>query len=124
MRFGALFGWGITIYAVFFLMWSAINAYGISQGPASDAIEILTLLAVCVIAGSSLKFRTWKDILPYSIGWAIVAVALDAFFTAPTGNWSLFSQWSTWIAYLLVVLFPLLAVFFVKRESHSGSWET
>jgi hypothetical protein len=124
MRFGVLFGWGITIYAIFFLVWSALNVYGVSQGAAADVIEILTLLAVCVIAGSSLKFRTWKDILPYSIGWAIIAALLDAFFAAPSGNWSLFTGWSPWIAYGLVALLPLLAVFFIKRETHRGAWET
>jgi hypothetical protein len=124
MRLGALFGWAIVIYAVFFLVWSAINAYGLAQGALTDVIEILTLFIVCVIAGSALTFRSWKDILPYSIGWAIIAAALDAFFAAPTGNWTLFSQWSTWIAYAMVAVFPLFAIFFVRQHQHDASLET
>jgi hypothetical protein len=124
MRPGALFGWAIVIYAVFFLVWSAVNAYGIPQGAWTDAILILTLFVVCVIAGSALTFRSWKDILPYSIGWAVIAAALDAVFAAPTGDWTLFSQPSTWIAYGMVALFPLFAVFFVPQHPHNTSLET
>jgi hypothetical protein len=124
MRLGVLFGWGIVIYAVFFLAWSAINAYAVPQGAASDIMEIFILLVVCVLAGSSLRFRTWKDILPYSVGWAVIAAALDAFFAVPGGNWSLFSEPVTWIAYGLVAVLPLLAVFFVKHDAHGRAWET
>ena len=124
MRLGALLGWGIVIYAVVSLALSIMGAYGWTQGALSQGIAILVLLIVCVVAGTRLKFHTWKDILPYSIGWALVAAAFDAVFAAASGNWGMFLQWSTWINYVLVALFPLCAVFFVREHAPSGAWET
>ena len=124
MRLGALLGWGIVIYAVVWLAWSLFGVYAWTSGVLPRVAEILVLLIVCVAAGSSLRYRSWKDILPYSIGWALVALAIDALFSAPTHNWTLFSLWTTWLGYALIALFPLFALFFRNKKAHSRAWET
>jgi hypothetical protein len=124
MKLRPLLGWAIVIYSVFYVAWSLMRAYGFSAGIGASVLELVVLFVICVVAGSSLKFKTWKDILPYSIGWAIIAALIDALFAAPTGQWTFFSQPSTWISYALVAVFPLFAVFVRKQHSHSGIWET
>src|SRR3989344_3837706 len=71
-------GWGVVIYAVMYLVWSGLVIYGLSLGLLSLALRILTLVLITTIAARSLRRADWKDILPFSISWAIVAVILDA----------------------------------------------
>jgi hypothetical protein len=124
MRLGVLLGWGIVIYAVVRLALSIMGAYGWTQGVVPQFIAILVMLLICTVAGSALKFRSWKDILPYSIGWALVAVFFDVIFAAASGDWVMFSEWSAWLNYALVALFPLCAIFFAREHPHGGVWET
>lgn len=124
MDLGERIGWGIVIYAIVFLASSGMALYGLSGLPAV-ALGILALLVVCVWAGYSLRFHSWTDILPYSIGWAAIAIGLDAIFAVPQYGWDLYSQWTAWASYLLVALLPLLAVFLKKTAATPrGSWET
>jgi hypothetical protein len=124
MRFGSLFGWGIVIYAVVSLAWSGLVLHGLTAGIAPRIIECMVLLIVCLIAGNALKFRSWKDILPYSIGWAIVAALLDIIYGVPFSGWSLYSEWSVWAGYALVVVLPLFAPLTRVHAEPSGAWES
>ena len=124
MKYGPLLGWGIVLYAVVALAWSALAAYGLTLGAFPRVMEFLTLLLVAVIAGRSLGFNAWKDILPYSIGWALVAFLLDSFFVASSGDWQIFGDWSTWAGYALVVLLPLLSPFTRIRAEARGPWQS
>lgn len=124
MDLGSRIGWGIVIYAVVFLASAGMTLYGWTSGVAPYLVELLVLAAVCVWAGSELKFRSWKDILPYSIGWAIIAVALDALYAVPLQGWDWFGQWTTWASYLLVALLPLLASFLKRNLTPHGVWES
>ena len=124
MKLGALFGWGIVIYAVLSLVWSGMSLYGWTNGFLPLIAELLTLLIICICAGSALKFRTWKDILPYSIGWALIAALLDAVFTVPLSGWAFFAQASVWGGYALIALMPLLSTMLLKRYTPHGVWET
>lgn len=124
MKFGALFGWGIVIYAVSALAWSGMALYGFTAGPLPRVLEAIILAGVCVIAGSSLRYRTWKDIAPYSVVWAIVVAILDGIFTYPSQGFALYFEWSSWLGYALVVVLPLLAVYFRRIPSPERSWET
>jgi len=124
MDLGARIGWGVVIYAVFFLAWSATKLYGWTQGVGPALFELLVLLIVCLWAGSQLKFHTWTDIVPYSIGWAVIAVALDGIYAVPIFGWGWYGQWESWIGYALIILFPLLVSFFRRSPSAHGAWES
>jgi len=123
MKVGALFGWGIVIYALLSLVWSGMNVYGWVEGALPLVAEIITLVIVCMWAGSSLKFQTWKDILPYSIGWALIAALLDAIFIVPIAGWNYFSDVSVWGGYFLIALIPLFSTFLLRRYVPHGVWE-
>jgi hypothetical protein len=110
LRIGVLLGWGITIYAIMFLVWSAFVTYGFVEGVAPRLLGFLVLLVVGATAGRSLRVRSWRDILPYSFVWGIMMFILDAIMTVPFTGWYIYSDWNVWIGYALVVLAPLLAL--------------
>ncbi len=109
MKYGALLGWGIVIYAIMSLLWSGLVIYGIAATPASLFIRLCALILLATIAGRSLRFHLWKDILPYSIFWAIMMAALDAVYTVPFSGWAMYQDWYLWVGYGLVAAVPLLA---------------
>jgi hypothetical protein len=128
MRLGALFGWGIVIYAVTALASSGMVIYGFMQGSMPHIVGILVLFVACVAAGSELKFKRAIDILPYSIGWAAIYMVLNGILFVPADGWELYSSWMLWAVCALVVLFPLCAVYFRKRKGRKraarGAWES
>lgn len=124
MQLGTRVGWGVVIYAILFLVTSTMAVYGWS-GLVPSLAGLLVLLIVCVWAGWQLKFHAWTDILSYSIGWAIIALALDAVVAVPDQGWGLYSEWTAWAGYLLIVLLPLLSVPLRRRVANvHGPWES
>ena len=110
MKYTSLLGWGIVIYAVMFLTWTAFIAYGFTQGLLPRIIAFLILVAAAVVAGRSLHFTSWRDVLPYSIGWAIIIAILEALIAVPSTGWQVFADPVAWLGYALVILAPLLAL--------------
>lgn len=111
MKYGALFGWGIVIYAVMFLAWSALVLYGFSEGALPRLLGLLVLIVVATIAGYSLRTYNWRDILPYSIFWLVEIILLDILMSVPYTGWILFADANVWVGYALVVLVPLFVPF-------------
>ncbi len=107
MKYGALAGWGIVIYAVIYLTWNGLAVYGLTSGIWPRLFELAVLVVATTIAGRSLKFTRWTDILPYSIAWTLVAMALDALLTFPFAGAGMYQDWNIWIGYALLVLLPL-----------------
>lgn len=124
MKYGALVGWGIVIYAVMSLAWSGLAIYGFTGGILPRIVELLVLLVVATVAGRSLKFRSWKDVVPYSIGWALIAILLDGIFSVPLTGWRIYADWNIWFGYALLVLVPLIAPFLRKVPDAPRTWET
>jgi len=102
-------GWGIVIYAIMYVASNALLIYGVSGGISGIIARLVILIVVALIAGRSLQLMSWKDILPYSFGWALIAIGLDAILTLPLSGAGMYSNWNIWIGYTLVVLLPLLA---------------
>ena len=109
MKFDALIGWGIVIYAVMRLTWDGLVIYGITSGFTPRIIELAMLVILATIAGRSLRFASWKDVLPYSLSWAVIAALLDMVYTVPFSGWQMYSDWNVWVGYAFVVLLPLMA---------------
>jgi hypothetical protein len=109
MKWGALFGWGIAIYAIITLSWNGLVIYQYSTGFAPRIFQLAVLIALSIIAGRSLKFSSWTDILPYSIFWAVMMGLLDFVYTVPFGGVQIYTDWNLWVGYALVVILPLFA---------------
>jgi hypothetical protein len=107
MKYIARLWWGIVIYAIMYLTWNGFTLYGFTNGIAPRICELVVLVGICTIAGRAIKFNSWKDILPYSIFWALTAVVFDAVFTVPFSGTSMYGSPNIWIGYALVVLLPL-----------------
>lgn len=110
MKFARLFGWGIVVYALLYLLIASLSLYGLYPGALSRVCTIIVLASVLLIAGISLRASTVKDILPYSIVWMLEVAALDALLSVPFTGWGIYLNWNLWVGYALVVLVPLLAV--------------
>ena len=109
MKYGALLGWGIVIYAVMSLVWSGLVIYGMADSFLSLAVRLVVLVFIATIAGRSLRFHSWQDVLPYSVFWAGTMALLDMVYTVPFSGWSIYSDWRLWVGYALVAMIPLLA---------------
>lgn len=116
LRYGALL-WGIGIYALLSLAWSGFVIYGYAQGIAPRLFELAILVILAYIAGRALGFGSWKDVLPYSILWALEAVALDAIYTVPFSGWSLYANISIWAGYATLAIVPLFGTLFRRTPS-------
>lgn len=109
MRFGALFGWGIVIYAIIFLLWSGFVLYGYGDGVIPRIVGLCVLIVLSLLAGRSLRFHLWRDIVPYSIAWTVVVILLDIVFSVPFTGWALFADWNVWVGYSMILFVPLFA---------------
>jgi hypothetical protein len=116
MKYTSVFSWGIVIYAVMYLAWSGFVLYGFVAGLLPRLLGLFVLIAIATIAGRSLKFYSWKDVLPYSIAWAVIVALLDAVFSVPYAGWQLYADWNVWVGYALVCAIPLLAPYTRSRH--------
>ena len=111
LKIGELWCWGIAIYAVMFLLWSAFLTYGFVDGFAPRTLGLLVLVVTTVVAGRSLRASSWHDILPYSLSWAVIMAVFDGVMSVPFVGWEMYADWSLWLGYSVVVLGPLLALY-------------
>lgn len=119
LKLGLLFGWGIVIYAVMFLLWSAFVTYGFVLGWAPRVIGLLVLIITTVAAGRTLRANSWHDILPYSLSWGVMMALLDGLMSVPLAGWQVFADWNVWFGYAVVAVGPFLALY--PRFSHLSS---
>jgi len=103
-----LFGWGIAIYAVVFLAWSILVIHGYIEGLSPRIALALTLAAVLVVAARDLRMRHWYDVLPYSVGWMLIAFIFDLVCAVSVSGWAVWSDWNIWVGYGMVVILPLI----------------
>lgn len=109
-RIAKAVGWGFLIYAVMYLVWSGLVIYGLSLGYVSLIIRLLVLFVITTIAARAMRLSNWRDVLPFSIGWALVAATLDALYLVPFSGWALYSSLSVWIGYALVAVLPIFGL--------------
>lgn len=111
-------GWGVAIYAIMYLAWSGLVIYGYSLGMLSLVIRLAILFGITTLAARSLRLIDWKDILPYSALWALTAIVLDGIYLVPFTGWTLYSTWSVWLGYALIVVFPLIRPYLRTRTGN------
>lgn len=116
MNLRALFGWGIVIYAVLYLVWSGLVIHGLSDMFLSRILVIATLVALAAIATKSLRLFTERDVLPYAIGWVVIAGIMDAIFAVPSAGWRMYGDWNLWVGYILLLVVPLIVTAVVRNR--------
>ena len=108
VKFRTLFGWGIVVYAIAYLSWAGLSMWDV-VGLSGRLIELAILVVTLSIAGHSLLKTSWKDVLPYSIVWTLIAMILDTLYVLPIATSAMYSDWALWLGYALVTVVPLLA---------------
>ncbi len=109
VKLDLLFGWGIAIYAVMYLLASGLFLYGLSGSMIGRVAMLAALLVIATVAGRSLKLSKWEDILPYSLAWLGITILFDVFFAAHAQGFEIFLDPGIWFGYSLVIFVPLLA---------------
>lgn len=109
MDYGQLVGRGIVIYAMVFLVWNGLLTYGIVDGYLPIILNLIALIVITLGAGRALRLPRWPDILPYSIGWAVIVAILDGVFAVPFSGWQIYIDWHVLLGYALVIVVPLFA---------------
>ena len=108
MKLNASLGWGIVIYALMYLSWSALAIHGVG-GIEARIVQLLVLIVSTVFAARTLRVSVWSDVLAYSLVWVFEIFLLDIVFAVPYGGWAVFADWNMWVGYVLVALIPLIA---------------
>ncbi len=109
--------WGLLIYAIMYLVWSATVIYGASAGYFSLLVRCVILFALVAAGSRALRITNWRDAIAVSGGWALVAIICDALLQVPFAGWSLYSSWSVWMGYALIVIFTTVYVAWRARSS-------
>lgn len=99
----------LAIYAVIFLFISALVGAKVS----TDGIWVWVVSLVISIVGLYLatnyaKPKDLKQGLIYGVVWAIILVVLDLILTMPFAGQAYFSDWKSYIPYVLTILMPTL----------------
>jgi hypothetical protein len=115
MKLLSRLSWGIVLYAMMYLLWSGFILYNFI-GTGARIVALLILIALSVTAGRSLRLSSWKDVLPYSLAWAVIIGLFDAIFSVPYSGWQIYGDWNLWVGYGLVVLVPLLTPYTRSRD--------
>ncbi|OGG61016.1 hypothetical protein A3C86_04690 [Candidatus Kaiserbacteria bacterium RIFCSPHIGHO2_02_FULL_49_16] len=124
LKYRSLFGWGISIYAIMYLVWAGFTTYGFTAGAAPHVAALLILLVLAATAGASLQLASWKDILPYSLTWAGCIALLNLALPMPLVDWHVFAEPYVWASYALVVLVPLFCSEEVSITDEMSKWHT
>lgn len=109
MDFKKAIGFGVLIWILMFVVVSIFIGFNIYD---KAIVKILTAIIggiiVFIIAGK-VKLETKNIALSYGIMWVLTGIILDAIITMRF-NSKIFSDWSLWLGYVLVLLVPLLRV--------------
>ena len=112
MNYKKLFGFGVLIYVVVFLIMSGFVAYDMGETLIAKIVALIGVAVVTYIAGRSLQAASRGQIIKYSIGWLVIVVILDVLLTLRfvDSAGEFFSDWSTIAGYIIILLLPLLTV--------------
>ncbi len=108
MKYGALLGWGIVIYAIVFLAWSCLVMYGFVEGVVPRIIGLGALIGTAAIATGTLRLMNWRDVMPYAVSWTVVVILMDAALSVPFAGFSIYRDINIWIGYALVFVTPII----------------
>lgn len=105
----------VAIYAVIFLFISALVGAKVNQEGMWVWLVSLIISVVGLYLGTQYaKPHTRKEGLTYGVLWLVIFVALDMILTAPFAGWDYFSNWKSYIPYVLTVIMPTL---FLTKKS-------
>ena len=106
------------------MVWTGFLSYQFVGGIAPHIAILIVIGVLAAVAGRSLHFSTWKDILPYSIAWGLCMAILNTVMSWPFIAWGVFVEPYVWMSYVLVVVVPLLCAERVSVTDEVSKWHT
>jgi len=110
------FGFGVIIWDIAFVTEAILNTLAV-QNTIVTQIVFIIISIITFLLSENLEIVSEKEIFKYGIVWAITMMGLDFVVSNYSLEYNSFSEYSTWINYLIVVLMPVLSV---KANKNNG----
>jgi hypothetical protein len=102
-------GFGALLWILMFVIISAFIGFGIYQGMWMELLGSLLGGGIAYILAGYMKPTSYGLALGYGLTWVVVGVILDAIVTVRFAP-NIFTLWTMWVGYALVLLAPMLRV--------------
>ncbi|PWB38721.1 MAG: hypothetical protein C3F02_02315 [Parcubacteria group bacterium] len=110
MNYKKVFGYGVLVWAVAYLVATVFVAYKATSTPWVDIVVAIAVAVASYFAGRSVAAHSAGAMLSYSFLWVIIGLVLNIILTVPFTGWGFFSSWYMWLSNALVLLVPLSTV--------------
>lgn len=109
MNWKKAIGFGVFIWVLMFVIVSIFIAFDIYKFSWLQGITAIIAGVIAFILAGMVKPAKIVLALAYGLIWVVIGLILDAAVTMRF-NAEIFSSWSLWLGYLLVLLAPILKV--------------
>ncbi|PIR44102.1 hypothetical protein COV23_01705 [Candidatus Wolfebacteria bacterium CG10_big_fil_rev_8_21_14_0_10_31_9] len=110
MDYKKLFGYGVLIWAVVYLVATAFVGYKLSGMLWTQIVLVIISAVFSYFLAKNLSANLVVGMLKYSFSWMIMTIILSIIFTVPFTGWIVFNSWDMWASFLVILLVPLVAV--------------
>ena len=109
LNWGKALGFGILLWVLMFVIISVFVAFNIAEGTLISIIFAIIGGIISFILAGKVKPSSAGAAFVYGLVWVIVVFILDWLISTRFNN-AIFSAWTLWLGYALVLLAPLLKV--------------
>ncbi|MCL5094051.1 MAG: hypothetical protein M1355_02890 [Patescibacteria group bacterium] len=100
-----LVGYGAAIWAIMFVLISALVGFKLSDAAWVGYVTVVLSGVLAYVFAGMVDLKDLKSALTYGIGWVVVGLILDFVISARFAA-DIFSSWNLWAGYALVLLVP------------------
>jgi len=109
MNFKKAIGYGLLVWVIMFAVSCIPAAYKASESVWAIVLMFVAAIIVVYVVTGHVKPSSAGSALGYGLVWVIVGVILDYLISKQFAP-NIFSLWSYWVCYLLVLMVPTLRV--------------
>lgn len=109
MNWKKAIGFGLLLWIIMFVVVSAFVAFNWYQFLWIQVVIAIIAGIIVWILADYVDIKNYSLALSYGLTWVIVGLILDALISYQFDN-SIFTSWTLWLGYLLVLLVPLFRI--------------
>lgn len=109
MNWKKAIGYGVLLWVLMFVIVSVFIAYDLHDIFWMQIIEALIAGLISLMLAGRLQLSKAGEAFAYGLLWVVVGLVLDLFITMKFAP-DFFTTWTVWLAYILVLLAPLLKI--------------
>lgn len=102
---------GVAIYATGSLVGQALYTFSVFNEWITVGATLAVFALFSLFAGMNIRPHTIRDVIPYSLTWAVFAVFLDAVLIVPAVGWDFLVTLDALVGYGIIALVPLFALY-------------